>query len=349
MKPMPPVELFLLTTVLSAATTAAEPPKPCISATAACTEHLPLGPEGRFSIVYSSFPLTKPNPRIQRALIVVHGAGRNADSYFASGVAGALLAGALEDTVVVAPRIASNKGGCTDSLAPGEISWICGGDNDWRRGGAADGLPTVHTYDLADQIIRRLANGGTFPNLRTIVVTGHSAGGQFTNRYAAATHIDKEVKLPIRYVVSNPSSYLYLDAARPVGGGSCSDKGGCTNEFREYGDRQNCTTYNRWHYGLENRTGYAAPVPDEQLRKQLILRDVTYLLGELDIHPIYGFDSSCPAMAQGATRLARGINYWNYLKSKYSAEHKLVVVPACGHNGRCMYTSDAAFPVIFPK
>jgi hypothetical protein len=43
------------------------------------------------------------------------------------------------------------------------------------------------------------------------------------------------------------------------------------------------------------------------------------------------------------------LNYWNYLRSKYSAQHKLFVVPACGHNGRCMLTSDTALPVLFPK
>jgi hypothetical protein len=100
---------------------------------------------------------------------------------------------------------------------------------------------------------------------------------------------------------------------------------------------------------MAHRTGYAAAVSDDDLRRQLVARDVTYLLGEFDTLPVYGFDGSCPAMAQGTTRLARGVNYWNYLKSKYSAQHKLVVVPACGHNGRCMYTSDASLPILFPK
>ena len=54
-------------------------------------------------------------------------------------------------------------------------------------------------------------------------------------------------------------------------------------------------------------------------------------------------------MAQGSTRLARGQAYAKYVNQKYGAKHKLTVVPLCGHNARCMFTSEAALPIIFPK
>jgi hypothetical protein len=300
--------------------------------------------------VYRSFPLNEKNSGIERALIVIHGAGRNADDYFMSGMAGALIAKALENTMVIAPRFGSNQSSeCRDKLDSDEISWTCSGPDDWRGGGAAAGLPDVTTFDLVDNLLRKLARHDVFPNLRVIVITGHSAGGQFVNRYVAASKVGKDLGVPVKYVVANPSSYLYLDDTRLESGATCSEKGGCTGEFRRYSEGRNCTTFNRWRYGLEKKTGYAAAIPDEDLRRQLVTRDVTYLLGEFDTLPVYGFDGSCPAMAQGPSRLARGINYWNYLRSKYSAQHKIVVVPACGHNGRCIYTSDASFPFIFPK
>ncbi len=87
---------------------------------------------------------------------------------------------------------------------------------------------------------------------------------------------------------------------------------------------------------------------DEQLRKQLASRPVTYLLGEIDILPLGGFDSSCPAMAQGPTRLARGEAFAKLVTGKYGAKQKVAVVPLCGHNARCMFTSDVALPIIFP-
>jgi hypothetical protein len=76
---------------------------------------------------------------------------------------------------------------------------------------------------------------------------------------------------------------------------------------------------------------------------------VTYLLGEIDILPLGGFDGSCPAMAQGPTRLARGQAFSKYVNQKFSARHALIVVPLCGHNARCMFTADPALPILFPK
>jgi len=38
-----------------------------------------------------------------------------------------------------------------------------------------------------------------------------------------------------------------------------------------------------------------------------------------------------------------------YVNRKFGAQHQVVVVPMCGHNARCMYTADAALPVLFPK
>jgi pimeloyl-ACP methyl ester carboxylesterase len=270
---------------------------------------------------------------------MVHGAGRDAHNYFRTAVAAGFLAGALDDTIIIAPRFASNDGSCRDALAPDEVSWSCSGDS-WRSGATAVSDKSLTSYDFADEVLRKLARKDVFPNLKGIVVAGHSAGGQFVTRYEMANQVHDSLGIPVTYVVSNPSSYAYLDAARPDGGGK---------EFRPYRDGRNCTTYDRWPYGLQNRTGYTARLSDDQLKKQLAVRPVTYLLGELDILPLGGFDSSCPAMAQGATRLARGQAFAAYVNQKYGAQHKATVVSLCGHNARCMFTAEPALPILFPK
>src|SRR5262245_55553454 len=85
------------------------------TATSACVEWITLGGDASRSLVYRTYPLTERNPSIVRALIVVHGASRDADNYFRSALAAGFLAGALDDTVIVAPRMASNNGdGCKD-------------------------------------------------------------------------------------------------------------------------------------------------------------------------------------------------------------------------------------------
>ena len=312
---------------------------PCTKDTPDCTRWVNLGGESR-ALVYSTYPLDQKNDQIVRALIVVHGQGRDADNYFRTSLAAAFLAGAFNNTIVISPRLASNNGtGCRDTLAPNEVNWPCAGDS-WRSGGVATNNAKLTSYDFMDEIVRELTRKENFPNLKAIVISGHSAGGQFVTRYEMGNKIHESISVPITYIVSNPSSYSYLDAERPSG---------INNELRAFGDARNCTTYDNWPYGLKNRTGYTANVPDGQLKKQLASRPVTYLLGELDVLPLAGFDSSCPAMAQGPTRLARGQAFAAYVKAKYNARHQVVVVPLCGHNARCMFTAEVALPILFPK
>jgi len=101
--------------------------------------------------------------------------------------------------------------------------------------------------------------------------------------------------------------------------------------------------------GRKIAKGYVAKVTDDRMKEQLASRPTTYLLGELDILPLYGFDSPCSAGAQGLTRLARRLAFGKYANEKYGAKHTTTVVPASGHSARCMFTADPALPVIFPK
>jgi len=36
------------------------------------------------------------------------------------------------------------------------------------------------------------------------------------------------------------------------------------------------------------------------------------------------------------------------VNEKLGAKHTVVIVGLCGHNARCMYTSEAALKVLFP-
>jgi pimeloyl-ACP methyl ester carboxylesterase len=341
---------------LAIATPAAAQTHPCTSASTQCSEFVVVGGGPGRSLVYRSYPLDTRNDAITRVLVMVHGAGRNADGYFESAMAAAFLAGALENTLVIAPRLASNDAaGCADPLAPNEISWHC---NTWRSGGPALSHPRVTSFDFMDEILRKVARKEVFPNMRAIVVAGHSAGGQVTNRYAMSNQVHDKVGVPVSYVVSNPSSFAWPSNERPTAAawtltanppGYIPEVSEGARAFVSFGTGRGCTTYNLWPFGLENRTGYSAAQSDEQLKRQLAARPTTYLAGELDILPLYGFDSSCPAMAQGPTRLARSQAYGKYVNEKLGAKHQVVVVPACGHNARCMFTSNAALPLIFPK
>ena len=153
--------------------------------------------------MYTTYQLTAPNPRITRALIMIHGTLRNPDVYFTTATAAAFLAGALDDTVVIAPRIASAQGRCrTISHHTRSATAAAATAGDPAASAANDA--SVTSFDFMDAILKRLANRQIFPNLRAIVVTGHSAGGQFVARYEMANRIHETLGVPVRYVVANP-------------------------------------------------------------------------------------------------------------------------------------------------
>ena len=222
--------LFLL---LTAALPLAQAAGPCISVEG-CTEWVTLAGGPSRSLVYRSYSLDTRNPAITRALIVIHGASRDADNYFRSTLASAFLAGALDNTVLIVPRLASSQGTCKDKLADSEIGWPCTG-NSWRSGGAAPANANINSFDLTDELLRRLAKKDAFPNLSQIVVAGHSAGGQYVNRYSMANTLHETLGIPVNYVVANPSSYAYLDADRPSAGDDA--------KVGPFPDARNCTTY----------------------------------------------------------------------------------------------------------
>jgi pimeloyl-ACP methyl ester carboxylesterase len=279
-------------------------------------------------LVYRSHGLTTRNVAITRALVVIHGIGRNADHYFASAMAGAFLAGALEDTAVVSQRFASNRGGrCNDKLEEGEISWPCGG---WNGGEAPPEAPGAFSYGFTDRVLELLADKDVFPNLKRIVVVGHSAGGQFVHRYLAGTAVPARLRVPVSFVVANPSSYLYLDNNRPFSNDACP-------------------AFSTWKYGFDKRVGYTAAIEEKELAARMIAARVTYLLGKLDNFNDGSMDTTCAANAQGPNRLERGKAFHAYINGAHGAKHQLVEIPACGHNARCMFTSDNALPVLFPK
>ena len=303
----------------------------------ACTEWIELAGPSQRALVYRSRPLMERAPTIERALIVVHGGGRNADHMFRTALGAAFLAGALDTTLVISPRFGSAQGpGCRDTVARGEISWACGG---WRWGSVAASTDAVTSFDLIDALVRRLTHKPDFPKLTSIVVAGFSMGGQFVQRYAMANTVHEASGVRMSYVVGSPSSYAYPDASRldPADG-----------TFGGYVDALNCAAYNRWPFGFQDRVGYAAKSPDAQLRAQLTSRPVAYVLGGLDTTPDFGFDTTCPAMAQGPSRLARAQVFTKLLAEKYSVQPRLLVVAACGHSDRCVFTADETLPLLFP-
>jgi pimeloyl-ACP methyl ester carboxylesterase len=329
---------------------------PCSRPVTACERWITFGGGPARSMVYGSYPLDARNTAITRALIMVHGAGRNADHYFETAMAAGFLAGALDNTIILAPRFIAGQ----DKPSANEIMWPEGG-NSWRAGGPSPTNPTITSFDFVDELVRKLADKKTFPNLTKIVVTGHSAGGQYATRYEMANKVHGTPGVSISYVVANPSSYAWPAAVRPLPTGDAdpvgADKealgpdGEKVHSKFEYGpfDTTKARNYNRWPAGLDSLAGYTAGMTKAQLVKQLVERPTTYLLGQVDVLPLGGFDSSPNAMAQGPTRRARGEAFFKYVNETLGAKHNAIIVSECGHNDRCVFTTNTVLPVIFPQ
>ncbi len=305
------------------------------------TEHFATGTG--FVIVWRSHALAgATHAGVERAFIMVHGAGRNAEDYFRWALASATVAGQLSKTVVIAPHFKSRSAG--DPVEFGELEWSGSG---WVSGEhAVSGKAT--SYDVIDQVLEVLNSQEHFPDLKEVVVAGHSAGGQLVQRYAAVNRMEPRMHVPVRYVAANPSSYLYLNDLRMQLGAACGTDGRCTGKFVKYWDAANCTTYNRYRYGLEARTGYAAASSNEYILEQYPRRNVTYIVGALDTRTDDStLDRSCRAIAEGANRKERGLIYYSYIKTQFNATHTLEIAPGCGHSAVCVFAGPAGVKAVF--
>src|SRR4051812_49050921 len=267
---------------------------PCTRATTACQEWITYAGGPARSLIYTTYRLDKPNTKVTRALIMVHGAGRNPDHYFETATAAGFLANALDNTVIISPRFTAGR----DTAAANEVVWPEGRDS-WRSGGMSPSNATLSSFDFVDNLVRQLADKKRFPNLTKIVVAGHSAGGQYANRYEMANKVHGTLgNVQVSYVVANPSSYAWPSAVRPLSTGDANPvdayKASLEPHAEEvhsnftYGpfDVSKVATYDKWPAGLEDRAGYTAGMSDDQLKKNLVERPTTYLLGQVDVLPL---------------------------------------------------------------
>ncbi|MCA9656943.1 MAG: hypothetical protein KC486_01235 [Myxococcales bacterium] len=282
---------------------------------------------------------------VERLVLVQHGNSRNPWSYFDSVVDAAVAAGVDDRTLIIAPYFPS----FLDGPPPGFHLWAPGSSG-WKSGDASTTPPGTSSFAVYDELLLdHIADTQRFPALTEVVVTGHSAGGQFSQRYAVASEADAApslAHLSFRYVVLNPSSWLYLDAYRWDGEGAPPDVAFALPNATGCDD-----TYDDYKYGLAGiPLGHYVGDHLGAIPASFLDRDVTYLLGDADTQIDDGLDVSCEAYLQGANRYERGQVFAAYLDARYPAqEHALVVVPGVGHSKSGMYESAVGVATLFPK
>lgn len=311
--------------------TIADAPMPasCGADGSGCLRTLAMPGGGTIS-AYSNFPLTGA-PGVTHAIVVVHGAGGNAKFYFSGMMQASERAGAASNTMVIAPWFKTDKNKPTGS----ELRWSSGG---WKIGDPDESAAHVSSFTVVDSIFSTLANKRAFPKLFWATLTGHSAGGQFTDRYASFSQVPSRLPgMLITYVIANPSSFVYFDGERPTGTG-----GGFAVPS------SSCAGYNAGKYGMQGRNAYSSQVSPAQAERMFLTRRVTILNGGGDTFNNGDMDTSCQAMLEGPSRLARGANFFARMRQLApGAPHDRVIVPGVDHDHLAMFDAVQARTVLF--
>ena len=295
--------------------------------------------EGRIALNLSR-DWTKPDPGITRALLVFHGQLRNVDVYTRGGEETLRAAGNdAAGTLLIVPQFLAVPDIAAHSLDATMLRWEA---DRWLAGEPAVGPAPLSAFDAIDAILARLADRTLFPNLKRVVVAGHSAGGQLVQRYAIAGRGDTALEaagIGVRYIVSNPSSYMYFSDERPA-------VETVAGEARA--DPATCAGYNVWKYGPSGGPPYIGGSA-AALEARYARRDVIYLLGTADIDPFMAsLDKTCAGRLQGPFRYARGKAYFAHIKARNPASpHKRIDVVGIGHDGGAMFASPCGRHAIF--
>jgi hypothetical protein len=274
-----------------------------------------------------------PGPNYTQILIAVHGYPRDADRTYDAAVNAAMNVGKLADTLIVAPIYqvpAGEAGKChfrgVPMAAPDNALWHC--DN-WQDGGLALNGETT-SFQAMDKLVDILLQ--RYPGVRTVTIAGFSAGGQFVQHYIGFARPNTG-SVVLRYIVADPSEFVYFDPDRPVG------------------DVASCPRYNDWKYGTDKLPTYLGR--DAAAARVVYAKaNIHYLEGALDTGEGRGtsyrlLEKNCAAELQGPYRLERGENYAAYDKAKIvHGAHPVTIVPGCAHSVDCVFSSAAAAPLI---
>lgn len=318
-------------------------------------QRYPIPVDGQICLApyYSSHDLNRADAQIERLILSIHSSVYDAKLYYDN--ARAAIARAGEDpkkNLIIAPHFlnaATIRKEISTRMPVDTLYW-----QEYPYWGVSRGVYNsrrvrVSAYDVVDRMLEDLVTSGRFPNLKSIVILGHSAGGQMVNRYAAGSRFEFDTARPrgieVRYLVMAPSTCVYFTPERAAGEG-----GGFCTPARTPAD------FNVWGYGLDGLFPYhqRCGVTADWIKEHYGRRRVLYLVGDLDTDPSDPSLASTPsAMLLGKNRLERAKIYIQYLRHLYgeavAATQRFESVPNAGHSGRQLMTSRPALAFIFGR
>ena len=232
----------------------------------------------KYVVYYSNYSILDQRRKFKCAVILIHGTERNAQEYYDTFRQLLIDLNLEEETLLICPHF-KVEGDCINK---DELFWS---DSGWKQGNNSqnkDGTKRFSSFSVIDSLIFKIELLGDVE----IKVIGHSAGGQFVNRYCI---FGNHSELFINFYPMNASSYLYFEDTIPY----------------KYG-LKDLNTYCEKALELLDDRGVAARIKHQNV-----------YVGEEDTLVEDNLDTDAEAMKQGANRLERAENYCKYIREKF--------------------------------
>ena len=291
---------------------------------------------------YRNIPLANTSADIKYAIISLHGDGRNADEHFNIIGQATVNAGLEDSTILLAPVYPFQDDINQYNLGDDVLYWS---DTDWNAGDLSRNTQSnprpfrISSFSTMDSIYHRLVENN--PNLKRIVLTGHSAGSQMVVRYAAGGRAQAdltETGIDFVFVPTNTPSFLYYDDNRVLNQNA---------EVFEFGP-SDCGSASQYKYGLDNLNQYMENTGETTIIENHKQAGVTYLIGQYDFG---GQTNTCARMVQGSSRLIRTHVYFSYIGFFYGDSiynnHRMAEIPAAYHEFDEIVFTDCGMNALF--
>ncbi len=274
---------------------------------------------------YCNYPIYEEKAEwesLKQAIIVVHGASHNPDSYYSYMISTLENQSLSESTVLIAPYFKPESGPNAE-----DFYWSSTG---WRDGKLSNNDNKISSFQVIDELINQLADKSHFPVLDQIIITGQSSGGRFTHIYAPANFAEtKHSEIAFNYIVSESQYFYYPDGQR------------IDESNNQLFTPTGCGGYEIWPFGYNIVPEYLNSTSVESFNFHFGNRAITYLLGNGSGSDGTLNTTDCSATLLGSSRFARGENMYRYMELAYPGEHKHTKTIANGilHDGSAIYQS----------